>query len=119
MEKIIEQIVRVWNVPLKVGRIIKVATIEQAGRKKSLCKGCESPCCKGILLPILNEHEFLSRKFKFAYTPIPDWMKEQVPNAQFLATLAVHPGKGCPYHDWKTNRCTAWPDCPKSCKAKA
>ncbi len=106
---------KVWNVSLKDGRILKVATLEQGPKKESMCSGCSAPCCKGSLKPILTGEEFISRKYKFAYTDVPEWLHEQVPSAEFLATLDVDSEKGCPYHDWNSNTCSIWPNCPASC----
>lgn len=109
-----EHLVRVWNVSLKNGQTIKVATIEQGKRKPSMCDGCSAPCCQGMFLPILTEDEFLNRKFPISYTKPEPWLEKQVSNAQYLATLAVTE-KGCPYFDWKTHKCKIFPNCPKGC----
>ena len=111
-----KHLVRVWNVTLKNGQVIKVATIEQDSRKESMCDGCSAPCCQGMFLPILNEDEFLNRKFPISYTKPEPWLEKQVPRAQFLATLAVT-DKGCSYFDEKTHKCKVWPNCPKGCLA--
>lgn len=108
------RLVRVWNVTLVNGEKVRAATIEQGHRKESMCKGCSAPCCKGMFDPILNQEEFLSRKFKFKYVPTPPWLKRRVLRAQYLVTLAITE-KGCPYHDPVTNLCLVWPDPPKSC----
>ena len=109
------QAVRVWNVALKTGGIIKVATIEQTGRVKTMCDGCSAPCCKGVLHPILNEEEFTSKKFPFQYAPVPDWLREKIgPGADCIAVVHVNE-IGCVFHDAKTNLCRIWPHCPESC----
>jgi len=110
------RLVRVWRVRLKTGHTVKVATIEQGARRPSMCDGCYAPCCRGALLPILTSEEFLSRRFKFTYIPLPKWLRDKGCNADFLATLAVGES-GCPYFDPKTNLCTIWPNCPRSCLA--
>jgi len=69
-----------------------------------------------MFLPILTAEEFLSRRFKFAYIPLPRWLREKGCDADFLATLAVG-RSGCPYFDPKTSLCTIFPNCPKSCLA--
>lgn len=107
-----KKLVKVWNVNLVNGKKIKAATIEQGPRQPSMCKGCSSPCCKGMFSPVLTEEEFLSRKFDSRFTLVPDWLKEKVPNATHIVTLNVTE-KGCPYH--KNNICTIFPNCPKSC----
>lgn len=109
-----KQLVRVWNVPLKNGSMIKAVTIEQGARKKSMCEDCPSPCCKGMFYPILTQEEFLNRKFKTTFLPIPQWLKKKVPRAQYIVTLAMTE-RGCPYHDFLTNKCLLWPNCPQSC----
>ena len=98
------------------GKVIRVATIEQHDKRKSMCAGCSAPCCKGILQPVLNEEEFISRKFQMDFIPSPLWLREKVEGADYLAVLKVTE-KGCVYHDRKTNLCTLWPDCPKACLA--
>lgn len=108
------KLVRVWNVTLTNGKKIRAATIEQGPRKSSMCEGCSAPCCKGMFDPILNQEEFLSRKFKFKYVPAPPWLKERVPRADYLVTLAVTEN-GCPYQHPVTNRCLLWPNPPKAC----
>lgn len=112
------QAVRVWNVTLVNGKKIRAATIEQGPRKPSpLCEGCYAKCCRGSIAPVLNSEEFLSRKFKANYMVAPEWLKEQVPNAEFLVTLAVSKD-GCPYFDKKNLKCTLWnTGPPKSCLA--
>lgn len=109
-----KRLVRVWNVSLNGGKTIKVATIEHGERKPSICKGCSAPCCQGMFRPILTQDEFLNRKFPISYTKPEPWLKKQVPNAQFLATLAVT-DKGCPYFEKKTHKCKIFPNCPKGC----
>lgn len=106
--------VKVWNVNLKNGDRIKVATVEQGPRRESMCDGCPAPCCQGMLIPILTEDEFLNRKFPISYTKPEAWFQKQVPSAQFLATLAVT-NRGCPYFDRVSHQCGIWPNCPKSC----
>lgn len=109
-----KQLVRVWNVELKNGEKMRVATIEQTLRQKSMCEGCSAPCCKGVFRPVLNEEEFLSKKFKMMYAKAPDWLIKRVPRATHLATLAID-DRSCPYHNKSTNKCELWPDLPKSC----
>lgn len=65
--------------------------------------------------PVLDREEFLSRRYRTAYTPSPEWLKSQQPRADFLATLDVSAEKGCPYFDPATAKCSIWPNCPKSC----
>jgi len=109
-------LVKVWNVPLKSGKTIKVATVEQGERKPSMCEGCEAPCCQGAFRPILTAEEFLSRKFKFTYTPPEAWFKLKAPEVQFLATLRVDKD-GCPYFNKVDRKCELWPNPPKACLA--
>lgn len=111
------QAVRVWNVTRKNGTKIRVATIEQGARKEGMCEGCSAPCCRGSFRPILNQEEFLTKKFPSTFTPPEDWLKEKVPRAEYLVTLAVSAEKGCPYFDSSTRRCSIWPACPKACLA--
>ncbi len=111
-----KRLVKVWNVDLVNGNTIKAATIEQGPRQSSMCEGCPAPCCKGILMPVLTEREFLDRKFESRFTDVPDWLKEMVPNATHIVTLNVT-DNGCPYHDSITGLCTVWSDCPDSCRA--
>ena len=113
--KTFEQRARVLDLTLTNGKIIKVAFLSSRPKQEGLCKGCSAPCCKGSLKPVLDVEEFLSRKYKSDYTPIPDWLKKQLPMAEFVATLAVDIVEGCPYHDKNTGKCTIWPECPKSC----
>ena len=110
--------VSIWKVNRKAdGMTIRVATIEQGERKESMCKGCSAPCCKGILQPVMNAEEFLSRAFPMEFIPVPDWLREHIGNkADFLAVLRVT-DRGCPFHNSIINSCTIWPNCPKSCKA--
>lgn len=109
--------VKVWNVPLKAGSIIKVATIEQGERKpSSLCEGCYAKCCRGKIYPVLDSDEFLNRKFPFLYMETPNWIKTQVPRADYLVTLAVSE-EGCPNFDKEKLKCKLWPNPPKSCLA--
>lgn len=98
------------------GKVIRVATIEQHDRRESMCAGCSAPCCKGILQPVMTREEFDSRKFQMDFIPSPDWLKERVEGADYLAVLKVRE-TGCVYHDHETNLCTVWPDCPKACLA--
>ena len=115
MARIIErQLVRVWNVNLMDGREVKAATIEQGPRQLSMCDGCPTPCCKGILRPILTQEEFLSKKFKTTFISAPNWLRKQVPRADFLVCIALTE-RGCPYHEWDTNKCLIWPNAPQSC----
>ena len=44
----------------------------------------------------------------------PDWIKKQMPKADYLATLAVSED-GCPYHDKENLKCELWPNPPKAC----
>lgn len=110
-----EKTVRVWIIPQRNNTTIRVATIEQNGRNKVNCKGCSAPCCKGSLMPILTEMELKKKKFKFKFVESPDWLKKQVPRAQYIAVVDVDSEKGCPYHDSITNKCSLWPNCPESC----
>lgn len=81
-----------------------------------MCDGCQAPCCRGMFKPILNKDEFINRKFRFEYTETPSWLRNQIPDVPFVATLAITK-LGCPYHEGKTNKCSVWPECPKSCLA--
>lgn len=111
-----KHLVKVWNIEIAVnGDKLKVATIEQPPRKPSMCDGCSAPCCRGILYPVLNEDEFLNRKFTMQYMTPPEWLSKDVPNATHIATLAVDPHEGCPYY--KDGLCSVWPNPPASCRA--
>jgi len=109
-----KHLVQVWNITIAAnGDKLKVATIEQGPRQPSMCEGCEAPCCKGSLFPVMNRDEFLNRKFKMHYIDTPDWLKEKTGRPTHLATLAVDPHKGCPYHI--DGKCSVWPNPPASC----
>lgn len=103
----------VWNVPTQNGTL-KVATIEQAPRRESMCAGCSAPCCKGLFQPILSKDEFLSRQFKMQYITPPEWLQPQLESGVKLAVIAGTE-YGCVYHNHETNLCTLWPNLPKSC----
>ena len=110
-----KHLIRVWNVSLINKRKIRVATIEQGERcKEEMCKGCYALCCRGKIYPVLNSDEFLNRKFPLLYMQTPDWIKKDVPRADYLATLAVSED-GCPYHDKKNLKCKLWPNPPEAC----
>ena len=113
-EKADEKIVRVLNVPTKKGITIRVATIEQNGRKEPPCKGCSAPCCKGSLIPVLTEDELQFKKFPFQFIEAPEWLIAQVPRAQYLAVLKMGEN-GCEFFDSSLNICKIFPNCPKSC----
>lgn len=109
-----ENAAKIWAVSLVSGENIKVVTLEQPARHENKhCDGCTAPCCK-LYLPVLTGEEFINRKFNFKYSNVPDWMKDQVNGAQYLATINENQ-MGCIYHDWETNKCKAWPNLPKSC----
>jgi len=110
-----KQLVQVWNVTLNNGKKVRAATIEQNPRKSSMCDGCSAPCCKGMFRPILNQDEFLSKKFPTTFISVPKWLKKKVSRAQYLACLAFTKNPGCQYLDLETNKCTIWPNCPKGC----
>lgn len=116
-KEVFTRLVKVWNLLMKDGSILKAATIEQGPRKPSMCEGCSAPCCKGIFRPILNSEEFESKRFPIAFNEVPLFIKVQAPQVQKLIVLKVDPKKGCPYLDRQTNKCTIWPNCPKSCLA--
>ena len=113
----VTRIVHVWNVSLINGQQIKVATVEQGERKKSLCDGCYALCCRRAVIPILNQDEFLNRKFPVIYLRPEKWFEEQVPRAQYMAALESQKDGMCSYFDPVSLRCTIWPNCPKSCLA--
>ncbi len=106
--------VRVWNVPQKNGSICRVATIEQKGRSDAKCEGCDAPCCRGFLHPVLTEEEFLGKKFEADFSEVPEWIKSQVPRAEYVATLKMG-NDGCNYYDWDTHKCKIYPNCPSAC----
>lgn len=110
------RLVKVWNVPLKDGRVVKVATIEQGERKPSMCEGCSAPCCKSFLRPVLTSEEFHSKKFPTSFVHPESWFRKQVPRADYLACLAFT-DKSCPYFDSTFSKCTIFPNCPKACLA--
>ena len=113
-----KQLVRVWNVNLTGGNKVKVATIEQGPRKPShLCEGCYSLCCRGLIRPVLDGEEFLSKKFPTMFVEAPEWLRKRVPRVQKLAVLAFTENSYCNYFDPVALKCKAWPDCPKSCLA--
>lgn len=105
--------VKIWNVTVG-GLPVKVATVEQGGRKESMCDGCSAPCCRGDFRPVLNEKEFFLRKFPTKFLPAPEWLTDRVKDVDFIATLAMGSGP-CPYLDTDSNLCTVWPDCPEGC----
>jgi len=108
-----EKTVRVWTTTNKQGSAIRVATIEQNKRQKSSCESCSAPCCKGSLLPVLNESELKSKKYPIQFIKSPEWLLNQVPRAQYLAVLKMGE-KGCLYLD-DNNKCKVFPNCPSSC----
>lgn len=112
-----KHLVRVWNVTLKSGKKVRVATIEQGPRKTSMCEGCEAPCCMGLFRPILTSEEFLSKRFPVTLIPPEPWLKKKVPRADYVAALAFHEKSHCSYFDVETRKCTIWPNCPKACLA--
>lgn len=110
--------VQVWNVPLKAGVTIRVATIEQGARKPSpLCVGCRALCCHGSIRPVLTAQEFLGKKFPMEFIQPDDWLKEQVPRAQWVAVLKFKENGQCPSWDGKELKCKSWPNPPASCLA--
>ena len=113
-----KQLVHIWNVNPTSGGKVRVATIEQAPRKPSrLCENCYSLCCRGLIRPVLDSEEFLSRKFPTMFMDIPQWLKGKVPRAQKLAVLAFTKNSYCDYFDPVALKCKVWPNCPKSCLA--
>lgn len=109
-----EKTVKVWNLTTNEGRAIRVATIEQNGRKAAACEKCSAPCCRGSLLPVLNEDELRNHRFPVQFVAAPEWLQKQVPRAQFVAVLKMGE-TGCIYLDGATRQCKVFPDCPKSC----
>jgi len=110
------RLVKIWKVNTTKG-IVKVVTIEQGPRKPSLCEGCSAPCCKGMFRPILTEEEFLTKKFPTTFLKIPNWLKEKVPNAEYIACLAFTKNPYCQYFDPINCKCKIFPNCPKACLA--
>ena len=108
--------VRIADINLVGGGTVKVATIEQSGRKVPGCEGCSAPCCQGFLRPILTLDELLSKKFHFALFPPEDWLREQAPQIQYVAVLKSEDGY-CHYFDRISHKCTIYPDRPKACLA--
>jgi len=108
--------VRIADINLVGGGIVKVATIEQGERKESMCEGCSAPCCQRFLRPILTLDEFLSMKFPFVLLPPEDWLREQAPQIQYVAVLEFKDGC-CRYFNHISRKCTIYPDCPKACLA--
>ena len=107
-----EKTVRVWTLRKK-DHEIRVATIEQNGRQVSSCESCSAPCCKGSLLPVLNEVELKNNKFPVQFVVSPDWLKKQVPRADYLAVLKMNEN-GCSFLGLD-NKCKVFPNCPSSC----
>lgn len=113
LEQIDEKIVRVWQLT-SGGRPMRVATIEQRGRKTAPCHNCAAPCCRGSLLPVINEAELRANRFPIQFVPAPEWLTDQVPRAERIAVLRM--GKeGCDYFDRGHNFCSIYPLCPESC----
>ena len=113
-----EKVVQVWNVPLKIGITIRVATIEQGERKPSLlCSGCKALCCHGEIRPVLTAEEFLSKKFPMEYIEPEPWLKKQVPRAEWIAVLKFNRSGECPFWDREGLKCKIWPEPPASCLA--
>lgn len=110
-----KKLVRVWNVNLTSGKKVKVATIEQGPRKPSLCEGCLAPCCQGMFRPILTSEEFLSKKFPTKFVEVPGWLKEKVPQTNYVAVLAFTRSSCCNYFDPISSKCSIFPNCPKAC----
>ena len=109
--------VKVWNVKLRSGHGLRVATIEQGSRKpSSLCLHCEALCCHGKIRPVLTAQEFLTKKLPLEYIEPEMWLKEQVPRAQWVAVLKFDGDGSCPF--WaKDLGCKLWPNPPQSCLA--
>lgn len=113
-----KQLVQVWNVNLKSGHQLRVATIEQGSRKPSLmCVGCQALCCHGRIRPVLNAQEFLEKKFPIEYIEPEEWLKERVPRAQWVAVLKFNQDGECLLWDKGELKCKAWPNPPSSCLA--
>ena len=112
------QAVQVWNVPLKVGPTIRVATIEQGERKPSpLCLDCKALCCHGEIRPVLTAEEFLGRKFPMEYIEPEPWLKKQVPRTEWVAVLKFNQNGECSFWDGESLKCKVWPNPPASCLA--
>lgn len=112
-----KRLVRVWNVNPIGGGEVRVATIEQGPRKPSLCEGCSAPCCRGLFRPILDQEEFLSKKFPTMFIDTPKWLRRKVPRAGKVAVLAFTENSHCNYFDPASAKCKAWPNPPKGCLA--
>lgn len=113
-----KNLVKVWNVPLKIGRTIRVATIEQRERKPSpFCVGCKALCCHGKIRPVLSAEEFLEKKFPMEYIEPDEWLKKQVPRAQWIAVLKFKENGDCLFWDGEKLKCEIWPNPPMSCLA--
>jgi len=110
-----KKLVKIWNLKMKNGTILKAATIEQGPRKPSMCEGCPAPCCQGLFRPVLTGDEFESKKFPMALNEVPLFIKIQVPQVQKLIVLNVDEKKGCPFFDKEKHKCSIWPNCPKAC----
>ncbi len=98
--------VRVWD--------IKITTVEQLEKECNgkICKGCDVPCCKGLLIPLLNYDEFLSGKYPIRVVDIPE-LKKDVPNSQNVIGLAMRK-EGCFF--LKDNKCSIYKNRPKACR---
>ena len=113
-----KQLVQVWNVNLRSGHKLRIATIEQGPRKPSpLCVGCQALCCHGKIRPVLTAEEFLGKKFPMEYIEPELWLKEQVPRAQWVAVLKFNENGECQLWDSNELKCRLWPNPPKSCLA--
>ncbi len=108
--------VKVWNLN-RNDRSINVATIEQTDRKESMCNGCPSPCCRGILKPVLTGEEFMTKRFPWSLEEVPKVIQDQsTVKIDHLVVLALGE-KGCFHFDPEKEKCNIFPDCPKSCLA--
>ena len=119
MEKQLEKHkVQVWNVNLKSGHKLRVATIEQEQRKPSpLCVGCQAMCCHGGIRPVLTAEEFLGKKFLMEYIEPESWIKKQAPRAQWIAVIKFNENGECLFWKGKELGCSLWPNPPVSCLA--
>ncbi len=97
--------VKVWN--------IKITTVEQPEPDSDVpCEGCEAPCCKGMLIPLLTEKEFFSNAYPIKVIDIPE-LKKDLPNSQNVIGLAMLKD-GCPF--LKGSCCSIYQDRPKACR---
>ena len=98
---------------------LNVVTIENPERRRSMCRGCPAICCQSALAPSVSQEEYLTRRFKITYIPLPAWMVRENPEMQPTYKMAVIAGteNGCYYFNRETGQCRLWPNLPDACFA--